>query len=183
MRFLTVLWLFCECCVRVLWVFCECFPSVLQRQFQRKLTIPSLPTGCIRGPRKVFWVATYRPALTILLFSPVPSRFLQQILLSLAGSLAGSLAADSSFSRRQPGRQSRSRFFFFSPAVSLAVSPAVSQQILLSLAGSLAGNLARHRLARLTRKRLERRSFLKSLWVSLPNLFCESRGYGGFWLA
>ena len=80
-------------------------------------------------------------------------------------------AADSSLSRRQSRRQSRSRFFFFSPAVSLAVSPAVSQQILLSLAGSLAGSLARHRLACLTRKRLERRSFLKPLWVSRPNLF------------
>ena len=94
---------------------------------------------------------------------------------SLAGSLAGSLAADSSFSRRQSRRQSRSRFFFFSPAVSLAVSPAVSQQILLSLAGSLAGSLARHRLACLTRKRLERRSFLKPLWVSRPNLFKKER--------
>ena len=60
-----------------------------------------------------------------------------------------------------------SRFFSLSPAV----SPAVSQQILLSLAGSLAGSLARHRLACLTRKRLEGRSFLKPLWVSRPNLF------------
>ena len=167
--------MFCECFASVFQAFCECFASV------------SLPISTSISTQIDYSVPAHG------LHTWTQKSFLSSHIQTGADNFAiqsssiAFSAADSSHSRRQSRRQSRSRFFFlspavspavsqqvllfFSPAVSLAVSPAVSQQILLSLAGSLAGSLARHRLACLTRKRLEGRSFLKPLWVSRPNLF------------